>query len=378
MQRRRFLLALLAGGSAMTLSACDDMPASAVAPWQGPEASLREPRLRALSWALLAPNPHNQQPWIADLRQPREVSLRLDPERLLPATDPYGRQILIGCGAFIELLRMAAAAEGEKIAVTPFPDGAPPTDAPLGALRVALIRWTGEGAAADPLFASAQQRRTNRAPYGPQGPAADVLQRLGAAVQTPGIEARFATDATLVREISALAAAAYRTEFATPAAFAESARLVRVGASEIAREPSGIAVHGTAIWWARSLGLMSRDDAFNPASQGFQQALARILDSMQATPAWSWLVSTDNARTTQLAAGRAYLRLTLAATAEGVATHPNAQATQEFAEMRPHAEALNRLTATAAPARVQMLTRLGYGPETPPAPRRPLQAFVLT
>ena len=85
------------------LAGCGDgMPDVAVRPWTEPgdPADLRR---WMLAHALLAPNPHNRQPWLADLRRDGEITLVCDGERLLPETDPFGRQIVIGCGAFIEL-----------------------------------------------------------------------------------------------------------------------------------------------------------------------------------------------------------------------------------------------------------------------------------
>jgi hypothetical protein len=123
MNRRRFLTVIAASGSGLLLSACDDIPASAVAPWQGPPVDERDIRVRALAWALLAPNPHNLQPWLADVRVADTITLSLDPQWSLPGTDPYGRQILIGCGGFVELLRMAAAQEGYAAQIAWFPEG---------------------------------------------------------------------------------------------------------------------------------------------------------------------------------------------------------------------------------------------------------------
>src|SRR5215471_15788990 len=123
MQRRQFMMVLGAGGVAFTLAACDAMPASAVAPWNGPRSDEADPRLRALSWAMLAPNPHNLQSWVADIRVPDLIKLHIDLKRLLPQTDPPNRQILIGCGAFLELLRMAASHDGWRADTEVFPDG---------------------------------------------------------------------------------------------------------------------------------------------------------------------------------------------------------------------------------------------------------------
>ena len=44
----------------------------------------REPRRRALSYAILAPNPHNRQPWLVDLRGENTVAVFRDTQRDLP------------------------------------------------------------------------------------------------------------------------------------------------------------------------------------------------------------------------------------------------------------------------------------------------------
>jgi nitroreductase len=376
MQRRRFLR-VLAAGSAFVLGACDRMPEAAIAAWQGPDGALRDPRLRALAWALLAPNPHNMQPWIADVRTPDVIRLSLDPTRLLAATDPFGRQILIGCGAFLELLRQGAAQEGRRADLALFPHGEfGPT---LDDRVFAEVRLGADpDAQPDPLFAAVKRRRTNRAPYDARVPAPQAVAALRAAAQTPGIDVQVVTDSALVETIGALAADGYRSEFATPAAFAESARVIRIGADEIAAEPSGIVLHGPMIWWGLKLGLFRRADVFDANAESTRRVTARFVDAMAATPAWVYLASADNGRRTQIAAGRAYARLDLAAAAAGIAIHPNSQTLQEFAEMR---QLFGRMRATLGvkpPATVQMLARLGYAQEAEPAPRRPLARLLRT
>ena len=126
--RRRFIQ-LIGGGavlaSTVPLAGCGDgMPDVAVRPWfeRGDPTDLRR---WMLAHALLAPNPHNRQPWLADLRRDGEITLVCDGDRLLPETDPFGRQIVIGCGAFIELAVLAAAERGVAVQVHAFPDGEP-------------------------------------------------------------------------------------------------------------------------------------------------------------------------------------------------------------------------------------------------------------
>src|SRR5262245_15567948 len=100
--RRTFLRvagtsAVILAAGAVGLTQCDPMPEKAIEAWKGPTPNLRDPRVRALSYALLAPNPHNMQPWIADLQEPGVVTFLCDRTRLLPETDPYSRQITVGC-----------------------------------------------------------------------------------------------------------------------------------------------------------------------------------------------------------------------------------------------------------------------------------------
>ena len=118
MNRRKFIktiggTGLVVVASSLGLSQCDQMPNEAVQAWQGPAQHLTD-REWILSYALLAPNPHNMQPWLADLREDNTIILHIDGDRLLPHTDPYGRQILIGQGTFLELLSIAAKERGYK------------------------------------------------------------------------------------------------------------------------------------------------------------------------------------------------------------------------------------------------------------------------
>jgi hypothetical protein len=90
---RRKTLALIGGGTLFAAGAGGGLiltraPRTADAPW-GLAGTYDDPRLRALSYAILAPNPHNRQPWMVDLSRPETVVLYVDTSRLLPHTDPF-------------------------------------------------------------------------------------------------------------------------------------------------------------------------------------------------------------------------------------------------------------------------------------------------
>ncbi len=171
MQRRKFIkivsggIIFAAGAAIISTHGMFEVPASALAAWEKPSSDL-ELRRWILSYALLAPNPHIMQPWLADLGTNGKIILSLDPQRLLPATDPYGRQILMGVGAFLELLTMAAAECGYRAECELFPEGAPHEK--LDGKTFAKIHLIADVAVTrDPLFRQVLNRRTDRRAYDP-------------------------------------------------------------------------------------------------------------------------------------------------------------------------------------------------------------------
>ena len=159
---RRKTLALIGGGTIAASAGyfSTRTPTKALAP-RAQAGQYDDPRMRHLSYAVLAPNPHNMQPWLVDLRTDCEAMLYVNQDKLLPHTDPFNRQITVGLGCFLELLRMAAAEDGQGLSITPFPDGY--DDTALDDRPVARIVWTGS-ATPDPLFAEVFNRRSTKEP----------------------------------------------------------------------------------------------------------------------------------------------------------------------------------------------------------------------
>jgi hypothetical protein len=116
-------LVLSAGGGSFLLTR---RPDAALIPWQVASQMFADPKLQALSYATLAPNPHNRQPWLVELRGENELVLYCDLDRTLPETDPEGRQFVIGLGCFLELLRLAANEQGQIAEIDTFPEGSAP------------------------------------------------------------------------------------------------------------------------------------------------------------------------------------------------------------------------------------------------------------
>uniref|UniRef100_UPI0022EA8B1B Acg family FMN-binding oxidoreductase n=1 Tax=Falsiroseomonas oryzae TaxID=2766473 RepID=UPI0022EA8B1B len=341
-----------------------------LAPWaEAPAAAAHpDPRVRAAAWAVLAPNPHNRQPWIAELpaAEPDTMVLRCDLDRRLPVTDPFDRQITIGLGAFVELFRLAAMEAGRAVTVIPFPEGEPQPR--LDARPVALLRLGAPGSAQpDPLFAQAGARRSTKRPFDMARPVpAEAMQALAAATAAP---VRFGGTAQpdQVVAIRDIAWRSWQIEAATEAAHLESVNLMRLGRAAVAANPDGISLWGPGLEEAIAAGQVTRESML-PGGAGYRVMMERYAPMLAATPAYVWLATPGNGRAEQLAAGRDWLRLNLAATAAGLALHPISQALQEFPEVAGPFREMHALLA-ASGGTLQMLGRLGYADPVPPTPR---------
>lgn len=89
------------------------------------------------------------------------------------------------------------------------------------------------------------------------------------------------------------------------------------------------------------------------------------------------MVTDGNSRHEQITTGRDYVRLNLAATANGLGFHPISQGMQEYNEMDEVREQFNRQLNVQKSSKLQMLVRLGYGAKISPSPRWPLKTRIV-
>ena len=396
MDRRRFIR-LTGGGviaaatgvaSTVGLSACSaDFPPEALQAWRGP-GNQAELRRWALSYAILAPNSHNRQPWLVDLHEPNAITLYVDRERLLPMTDPWYRQIMVSQGTFIEALVMALKQRGVSARVQLFPQGEFAPRA-LDQRPVARIHWAADEVRAtpDPLFAQLLRRHTAKVDYDTTRPVAPAtLDSMKTALTDPGVRFAGTLDAVRVEPLRTLCWQSARVELLTPRTVMESVKLTRVGPNEIARHRDGISVNTLLPRLANMLGAFDRDNPPPEGSTAYKQMMGRFEGHCKTAMGFVWL-STPTAqdagagttRSAEVNAGRAYMRLQLRATELGLQMHPMSQAPQEFPEMKPYYDRLHTLLVgkPASEETVQMFCRIGYCAQQQHTPRRTLDGFVL-
>jgi hypothetical protein len=356
------------------------MPPAAIEAWKGPGD---EPDVRKwiLGYAILAPHSHNLQSWLVDLRTPNEITLYCDLTRLLPETDPYSRQIIMSQGTFLELLDIAARERGLRADITLFPQGEfGPME--LDHRPTAHVRLTPDiTVVKDALFAQILRRRTNRELYDVSRPVPPhAIQAMSDSVK--GQRSRFGfvglEQPEAMQKHRAIAAEAWRIENVTPRTILESYKVLRIGAAEIAQHRDGISINKPILNLLVRVGLFDRSKAPKPDDFAVTSQVKEFNETLESTPGFLWLDTEGNDRRTQVNAGRAYARVQLAGTAQGLSMQPLSQALQEYPEQAvPYADIHNAVNAPRTRYTVQMWARVGFAPEIEPAPRRGLSAHIL-
>lgn len=116
--RRTFVKSFLGGAVAVStlpfLTGCGNITRKDIQTQNNiiPNENLDATLYDILYYASLAPSGHNAQPWFVKLLDNRNLIIGVEPKRRLPAVDPDNRETLLGIGAFLENLSIAAAVMG--------------------------------------------------------------------------------------------------------------------------------------------------------------------------------------------------------------------------------------------------------------------------
>jgi hypothetical protein len=372
---RRSFLKILGGGVILAagaggIFAMTRTPTKAIEPWKlalGPKADV-DPRRIMLSHAILAPNPHNRQPWVVDLDTDDEITLYCDLDKRLPHTDPYDRQITIGLGCFLELAMITAKEIGYRASLQLFPDGEnfPRLDQKPVA-RIKLVKdYTVKR---DPLFAQILERRSNKEAYdtGKTVQEMDVLNILSAVKADLGLGS--VTEGGPIEELRELTKNALLAELHTHRTYKESIDLMRMGKDEINANPDGIDMGGVFLETLGLLGQLNKEEMIDPESRIFKQSIPVIMEPLDTAMGYVFVKTSANTRADQIKAGRSYVRMNLKATELGIAMHPLSQSLQEFEEVAPQYDLIRKKLNVEKQETLQLFARIGYGEKPNPSPR---------
>ncbi len=310
-------------------------------------------KLRSLlAYAVLAPSTHNTQPWRFTVAGDT-LTLHADRTRALPVIDPFGRELILSCGAALFNLRVALRHFGYAGRVSLFPDAADPDC--LACVELGEPAQTTDGE--ERLFASLPHRHTNRMAYSERVIADTILEALRAAVEQEGVRIELVPQGETRDALAELIVTADRDQMADPQFRRELARWLRPNGDH-----QGDGIPGYALGMP---GLISYAGPFfvRTFDTGALTA-ARDRQIVTNSPLLLALHTATDTPEDWLKTGQALERLLLCATAEGIsASFLNAPL--QVTELRP--QVCDLLGITGFP---QVILRMGYGPEVKPTPRR--------
>ncbi|MFE5586052.1 Acg family FMN-binding oxidoreductase [Kitasatospora sp. NPDC056531] len=304
---------------------------------------------KLVSAAVAAPSIHNSQPWRFRLDPATStVEVQADRSRAVPAADPQGRALHISVGAAVLNLRVAARHLGWAPEVRLLPDPAEPD-------LFAAVRLDAPATAPVPgndrLFEAIWRRHSSRAPFTGEPVPAAVLDELGGAARAEDA-ALHLPDHTETARLLHLTAEAERRNTTDPAQRDESRSWIRTGDTP----PYGIPV--SALGPQDAAGhLPMRDFSAIRAAEHQTPAL------FEREPRIAVLTTDHDTPQDWLRAGIALQHVLLVATVHGVRASLLHQA-MEWPHLRWEARDPHQ-----RPGYVQILMRLGYGPEGAPTPR---------
>ncbi|WP_432092412.1 Acg family FMN-binding oxidoreductase [Streptomyces sp. bgisy100] len=309
--------------------------------------------------AVAAPSMHNAQPWrFRYSRSRRAFQLRADLNRFMPHSDPDTRALHLGCGAALLNLRVSVEYAGWDAVTHLLPDSTDPA-------LLALVRLTGPGkgrTGIGALHAAVHRRHTSRHPFTAAPIPDDVRDTLRAAARQEGARLDFPSGW-------------HRQWVLELAEQAEARNLTDSGSREDLARWTGT---GTAAEGVRTEGVP--DSAFGPRKRGGKAPVrdfagtrrvpGREAAAFEEDPHIALLSTAEDTPVDWLRAGQAVERVLLLATLRGLSSSFVTQVL-EWPDMRwPLRDPVS------GAGHVQMVLRLGYGPEGAPTPRRPVREVL--
>lgn len=316
--------------------------------------------------ALLAPSPHNTQPWHVAVLSDTEAELYAPRDRTLPHTDRDGAFQTATLGIFVEALDVAASFHGLTVeADCRYPNlGAGAAERPLFA-RLRLVpsertpRFTRE---------TLQRRRTARGAYDGREADERALEAMRSIAAESGHILRFTSDRKTVDWVVGLNADTLFYDLDEPATREEIGRWIRTSEREARRTGDGFS--------PRCLGFPGRliDLFFFHhrlfASRPARAVLRRVfLHQTRGTRTVGWVQSPWSTPEEHYAAGRAFMRAWLELTRHELYLQPFGSV---ITNPRAHAQLTKRLAVDEEAVPVWLLLRVGACKTPSRSFRRPL------
>jgi nitroreductase len=352
----------------------------AYAPWDEWRGSGLDGIRRTLRAAIVAASPHNTQPWLFAVAD-GSITVYADRTRHLGTFDPFRREMHLGLGCAIENLVRAAETFGMTAEVQPANGRLTPTPAtqPVLAAQMAFRAATPSH---NPLFDAIPRRRTNRLPYRDEPVAPAQLRQLVDLVSGANLRVVVVTDRGARDELGAIIVRATERIVADPEMSMDSFRWIRTGQREILAHRDGITIDTSGASRLMTAAAKMLPDLSAAATDRFWLDVTRTVHTA-AAPVFGILLVRDRLDMAQaIVAGRAWQRLHLAVTVQGLAAQPLNQPVEmvDRNQMLGRSDEFGPALAAFMPVpgwEPTFVFRLGYADRSAPrSPRRPLEDVV--
>ncbi len=340
--------------------------------------------LALVAAGILAANAHNTQPWLFAISDD-EIVLAADDRRHLGHFDPYRRELGLSLGCALENMLHAAPANGFapelRLAAgrtLPGPDGTM-----IAARAVLALRPARETASA--LYEAIPDRHTHRGPYDRsrrlEAPSQETMRAL---VEEDGDVRLFLfTDGPNRETFDRLTVEATEQIITDPPMVADSDAWFRMTRDEVNTHRDGVTLDAAGL--SAPVRVIAKLLPPLSSEQTNAQWLASTRDVHLATAPLTGFLATRDLYTNEamIAGGRAWQRLHLWATSQGIAMHPLNQPLEIVDRQRETGAppAMARALATLLDTDAWKPTfsfRAGYPARvTFPSPRRDLQDVIV-
>lgn len=323
-----------------------------------------------VSWAVLAGNAHNSQPWRFVLRPAQGViDVHFDEAGLTGASDPTTRQSTLSVGCAIENLRLAAEQYGLSPVVT-LADKAPTAGQALASIQLSAAskqQLTEQNVA---RLGAIRDRRMNRSKFEPKAVPEAFVQKMKDLAKSFNVTCTLLSDTATRLAISELQYMADRAVIALPAFRHELQQLFLENDSPASRGMPGATFGMSDEMTARVVKDLGSEGLFNPDwANGFAMAGR---DGIRSAPLLAVVTCPQDSTKHWLQVGSFFQRCAVDAQQEGLAVAVHA-ALVESAGLNALLRA--RLHTLARPT---MVFRIGYATQQRPHAPRLAAAAVTT
>ncbi len=344
---------IAAGGAAYAVAGTGsvaDYDEAVQAIWHWPDPPISSIESRLVHAATLAANSHNTQPWRFSIGQNR-IGLRADPARRCPAVDPDDHHLFVSLGCAVENMVQAAGAAGVEAWPSFNPDDGGSIDV---ALRPDVARNTL-------LAAAIPRRQSTRANFDGSPISFTELDRLVSAGSDDAVELMLLTDRQAMERVLAAVIEGNTAQVNDPAFVAELRHWLRFSYREALTTLDGLFSGCTGNPVVPDLVGRGLFTLFYTAAGENQ----KYVEQVRSSSGIAVIAAETDDRQGWVAAGRAFQRFALQATAMGLKlsllNNPI-----EVAALRPQFAAAIGLGAR----RPDMVVRFGRGPDLPRSLRR--------